>query len=235
MVRDRRNNRPEARWLYSPRKIAPAFLTFVITFKRILRHNLQMLGSNSIDRVDSVVQIVGDQDVAVIVPGIFRESPFWKAPVRSRPPPRKPSSASSSLVVTENRGSQLVMLCLGQQVRSHKAGIGSLVRQHQDLAGAGDGVDAHDSRNTAFFARATKMFPGPTILSTFGDQTPYRKPWRRWPGRRRPCRSQSTPASFAATRADRMQTFPFRAGVAMMISSTPATLAGTMFMRTEEG
>ena len=42
------------------------------------------------------------------------------------------------------------MLCLGQKIRSHKTGIRSLVRQHQDLAGACDGVDAHETVNGFF-------------------------------------------------------------------------------------
>ena len=33
------------------------------------------------------------------------------------------------------------MLCLGEQVRRHVSGIGRAVRQHQDFAGARDGVD----------------------------------------------------------------------------------------------
>ena len=47
-------------------------------FKRILCHNLQMLGSNSIDRVYSVVHIVGDEDVAVIFQGFFENRPSGK-------------------------------------------------------------------------------------------------------------------------------------------------------------
>ncbi len=88
--------------------------------------------------------------------------------------------------------------------------------------------------NTAFFARATKTLPGPTILSTFGtDSVPKAMAAMAWAPPT--LKIRSAPASAAATRVEAATLPSLLQGVHMMISDTPATLAGTIFMRTEEG
>ena len=87
---------------------------------------------------------------------------------------------------------------------------------------------------TARFARATNMFPGPTILSTLGtDSVPYARAAMA-------CAPpalyiSSTPASFAATSVVAYTSPSALHGVVMTIFSTPATFAGITFIRTDEG
>ncbi len=87
---------------------------------------------------------------------------------------------------------------------------------------------------TAFFARATKILPGPTILLTLGmDWVPKARAATAWAP---PTLYTSVaPARQAAVRVTGF-TFPsFPGGVTMTIRSTPATSAGIMFISTEEG
>ena len=78
------------------------------------------------------------------------------------------------------------------------------------------------------------MLPGPTILSTFGtDSVPYA---RAATACAPPIRKiLSTPATFAAAMIFGFGVPSFCGGVHIIISSTPAILAGTAFIRTDDG
>ena len=123
------------------------------------------------------------------------------------------------------------MLRLTQQIRRHPGGIAAAVGHHQDLAGSGDHVDIHLTEHLSL-GRGPQTLPGPTILST-GDA--LRAVGQR---RHRPCppslKIRSTP-TLAAARISGWMEPSGRGGVTMMISGTPASLAGTTSMRTVLG
>jgi hypothetical protein len=108
--------------------------------------------------------------------------------------------------------------------------IGGIIDQNQiSLGPAMESIST--SPKTMRLAVATKIFPGPTILSTLGivrvpkaiAATACAPPMRK---------IRLTPARCAAAR--RMEPSAPR-GEVMMISSTPATLAGIAFMSTVDG
>ena len=78
------------------------------------------------------------------------------------------------------------------------------------------------------------MLPGPTILSTFGMLS-VPKASAAMACAPPTLNTRSAPASFAATNVDGLTLPSLSHGVVIMISSTPATFAGIMFISTEEG
>ncbi len=80
----------------------------------------------------------------------------------------------------------------------------------------------------------TYLFPGPVILSTLGTRSvPYaREPMAQGPPN---LKRRWAPARCAATRVAGFTAISLPGGVQAMISLTPATLAGMMFMRALEG
>ena len=94
-------------------------------------------------------------------------------------------------------------------------------------------ISISTSPKTCFLASATKAFPGPTILSTFGIvSVPYASAATA-------CAPPtlnilSAPAIFAAASIIGL-IFPSFAGEVITISSTPAIFAGTIFISTVDG
>src|SRR3546814_10907376 len=87
--------------------------------------------------------------------------------------------------------------------------------------------------NTRRLAAATYALPGPTILSTWAiDAVPYASAPTAWSPPMDHIRSTPPRAAAASTMGLRT---PSGVDVTMTTSPTPATLAGTAFMMTENG
>ena len=117
--------------------------------ERILRHKLQVLRCNLVDRCNRIVQTVGNQNVSVILQrfcdDLLSRQLLHKAVDLSRHLPGKRAACGN-----QNSGSHLVMLRLRQQVRRHITRIRCLVRKDKDLARSRNRVDADITEHSLF-------------------------------------------------------------------------------------
>ena len=121
----------------------PAFLIRPSRGKGVLHAELQVLGGDDVAHIDGLVQAAAEDDLAPRlhagpgdVPGRGRASSWASTSAWT-------ARASASLSVTQHRAGQPVVLGLAEQVGGHPGGSAAAVSQDQDLAGAGDHVDAH--------------------------------------------------------------------------------------------
>ena len=103
-----------------------------------------MLRSQKICGLDGVIHIVCHQDISEVVQRLLYDLlPFQLGGKCIHPF----GNILRQLLAAghKDRRSKLIMLCLGQKVRSHILRIRCIVRQHQDLTGARDGINAYMS------------------------------------------------------------------------------------------
>ena len=142
-------------------------------------------------------------------------------------------SASSGQVVTRTADARTS--CSAWDIRSAATNFGSAVSSAITRTSLGPAImSISTTPYSSFFAVATKILPGPTILSTFGiSSVPYaRAAIACAPPERN---TRSTPQRPAATRISGFGVPSLQGGVTMMISFTPAIFAGTAFMMTLDG
>ena len=109
--------------------------------KGIFRDDLKVLGSNGICRVNEFIHGLTDKNIAIILDGFADDICAGK--LLDKAVDFFCHGLGQFLVGREQDGTgHGIMLCLGQKVRRHIAGIGCPVCDHQDLAGAGDRVNA---------------------------------------------------------------------------------------------
>ena len=108
----------------------------------VLHADLQMLRRNDVAGLNGLVQVGADDDLPVVVhAGAGNGGTGQLGDLHLQLCLHGPGQRRT--VGDKNRAGQLVVLGLAQQVCRHPGGVAAAVGQHQDLAGAGDHINAH--------------------------------------------------------------------------------------------
>ena len=136
---------------------------------------LQVLGRDDVDRVNSGQQVVRDHDKTVVVQA--RTGDVLARTLGKQKPQRLLDLIDKSLATRDQvTGGHGVVLGLGHEVGGHDGRVGGLVGEHADLGRAGDHVDADVAGHVALggrhvgVARAHDLVAGRDGLGAVGDR-----------------------------------------------------------------
>ena len=108
--------------------------------KRLVYAHLHVLRSDAVRRVDTLTEVMGDDDLSVVIDGRPRDL----LPLQLRELYFEfllHRLGERHGIRDEHRRRILIVLCLAQQIRRHEARIRLAVREHQHLRRTGDHID----------------------------------------------------------------------------------------------
>ena len=154
----------------------PAFLISFSTLKGSSTQTSRCSGAMMLAGLDGLAQVRADDDLAVVVhagPGDGGAGQLGDLHFQLG----LHGLGQVGAVGDEDGACQLVVLGLTQQVGGHPGGVTAAVGQHQDLAGAGDHVDAHLAEDLPLgggdidVARADDLIHGRDGLGAVGQRS----------------------------------------------------------------
>ena len=129
-----------------PQEDAARIFDLVQHAEGVLHADFQVLGCDDVAGFNGLVEVGAEDDLAVVVhagPGNGGAGQLGNLNFQLRL-----HGLGQRLAVRHKDGAgQLVVLGLAQQVGRHPRGVAAAVRQHQNLAGACDHIDAHLAKN----------------------------------------------------------------------------------------
>ena len=135
--------------------------------KGISGDDLKVLGRDRVGRFYKVIQAVADEDIAVICKGFLND--LFSGEHLQKSVDLVGNRLCERLIRRKkDRACHGIVLCLREKVRRDEPGVGRLVRDHKDLAGACDRVDAGHAK-TRFFGKGYENVAGARDLVHLGN------------------------------------------------------------------